>query len=85
MATKLGDETRGAFAAAADVDGGARGVEQRGEIAVAKAVEEVAAVEGGGEESSIVARDGVKASDAFVADDAATAQAVELYDTWWVG
>ena len=55
-------------------------VEKRGEVAVTEAVEEVAPVEGGGEESSVLGRDGVEGGDAFVADDAATAQAVELYD-----
>jgi hypothetical protein len=80
VATKLGDEARGALAAAANIGGGGVRVEQHSEVAVTEAVEKVAAVEGGGKESSVVERDGVQAGDAFVADDAATAQAVELYD-----
>ena len=79
VATKLGDEPGGALATAADISGRWVRVEQRGEIAVTEAVEEMTAVEGGGEESSVVGRDGVEAGDAFVADDTATAQAVELY------
>src|SRR5205823_976200 len=55
-------------------------VEQRSEIAVTEAAEELASVEGGCEESSVVGREGIEAGDAFVADNAATAQAVELYD-----
>src|SRR2546422_10062469 len=82
VAAKLGDEARGALATPADVGVAVRGVrvEERGEIAVTKAVEEVASVEGGGEESSVVGRDRIEAGDALVADGAAKAQAVELGD-----
>jgi hypothetical protein len=79
VATKLGDEPGGALAAAADISGRGVQVEQCGEVAITEVVEEMTAVEGGGEESSVVRRDGVEAGDAFVADDTATAQAVELY------
>jgi hypothetical protein len=63
VATKLGDEPGRALAAAADISGRRMRVEQRGEVAVTEAVEEMTAVEGGGEESSVVRRDGVEAGD----------------------
>jgi hypothetical protein len=67
------------FAAAADISCRGVQVEQCGKVAVTEAVEEMTTVEDGGEESSVVGRDGVEAGDAFVADDTATAQPVELY------
>jgi hypothetical protein len=58
------------LASSADIGGHWVRVEQRSEIAVTEAVEEVASVEGGCEESSVVAREGIEAGDAFVADNA---------------
>jgi hypothetical protein len=75
VTTQLGDEARGALAAVTE--------------AVTKAVDEVANVEDDGKEAGVLRLDGIEAGDAFVADGAATAQAVEFGDglagRWDVG
>jgi hypothetical protein len=73
------------LASSADIGGRWVRVEQRSEIAVTEAVEELASVEGGCEESSVVGREGIEAGDAFVADMRPRLRRSSSTTAWWVG